>query len=376
MKVGIEATSLLGPRSGVGHSTASLVEALVEIDPSLEIVLLPLSLRGAGRLARVAPSHPRITSLGLRVPARVAHGAWKRLNWPPAELLCGAVDVFHGPNFLLPPVVKAAGVLTVHDLAFVRVPETCSPAVRAYARSVPVSARRADRIVVPSSFTRDEIADWLPDVADRVRVVPMGVRPGFAGPGGPLAPTRRAELGLRDPYLAFVGNVEARKNVGLLLDAFAEARVRQPGVQLVLAGSPGQGWDEIAARHAALVGSSAVVVAGYLPDPEIAALVRGARAFVYPSRYEGFGMPPLEAMAAGTPVIATDTAALPETLGGHARLVAPGDGDALAKALVDAIETPPDAEAVDAARAWARSFTWERTARGTLQVYREALGVS
>jgi alpha-1,3-rhamnosyl/mannosyltransferase len=134
-------------------------------------------------------------------------------------------------------------------------------------------------------------------------------------------------------------------------------------MQLVLVGSPGFGWEGIRARHDALLSSDSVRVVGYLPDPEVAALVRGARVFVYPSRYEGFGIPPLEAMAAGTPVIATKTSALPEALGDHARWVHPDDLDGLASGIADLLDGSPDPGTIEAARAWATTFTWGRAVR-------------
>ncbi len=373
MHVCLEATSLIGARSGVGHTTAALARALVDVDPDVEVTLFPISARGGGRLRRSAPTHPRIRTLGARIPARLASWMWARAEWPPVELFSGSADVFHGPNFLLPPTLKAAGVVTVHDLAFDRMPEAVSDHVRTYATTVPVACRRANRIIVPSSFVAGELAAWLPDEADRIRVVHPGVREAFTAAGGPLTGPRAEALGVREPYVAFVGNLETRKNLDALLEAFDAARSKVPDARLVLVGGPGVGWEEIRRRHEALLASDAVVVTGYLPDTEVAAVVRGARAFVYPSRYEGFGMPPLEALACGTPVIAAETTSLPEALGGHATFVSPDDTPALAEAVLDALRGDPDPGLLDAGRAWASAFTWERTATAALDVYREAV---
>lgn len=299
---------------------------------------------------------------------------WSRATWPPAELFCGAVDVFWAPNFLVPPLVKAAGVMTIHDLAFVRMPEACSEYVQTFADTVPKVARRANRIIVPSQAIGEEVRAWLPSEADRVRVVPWAVRREFREPGGGLVPPRRTALGISDPYALFVGNLEVRKNVDLLLQAFERVRGIHPGAQLVLVGAPGFGWDGIRARHEAMLSTDAVRVVGYLPDAEVAALVRGARVFVYPSRYEGFGIPPLEAMAAGTPVIAAKASALTETLGDHARWVHPDDVDGLAAAIADHFEGAPEPGALAEARSWAMSFTWGRAAAATIEVFEEAVG--
>jgi glycosyltransferase involved in cell wall biosynthesis len=381
LRVGVDATPLIGPRSGVGHTTASLVDALVGADEGVEIVLLPISMHSAAGLREFgrygtgeAGGHPRIRVVRTRLPARPLSWVWSKADWPPAELFAGSLDVFWGPNFLLPPLVRAAGVMTVHDLAFVHMPEACSDHVRSYAERVPHMAARANRIIVPSNAVAQEFSAWLPAEASRVRVVPHGVRRVFREPGGSLVPTRRRALGIRDPYALYVGNLEVRKNVELLLRAFERARSVHPDAQLVLVGAPGFGWDGIRARHAALLDSGAVVAVGYLPDPEVAALVRGAKVFVYPSRYEGFGIPPLEAMAAGTPVVAAKTPSLAEVLGEHARWVHPEDLDGLASAIADHLDGSADAATIDAAHDWAATFTWGRAARATIEVFREASG--
>ncbi len=373
LSVGIEATSLIGPRSGVGHTTACMVDALVGADEGIEITLLPVTARGAGSLRSPDAAHPRVRVARTRLPARAMTWVWSRATWPPAELFCGSIDVFWAPNFLLPPLVKAAGVMTIHDLAFVSMPEACSEHVRSYAETVPRMAARANRIIVPSRVVAEEIAGWLPSEADRVRVVPWAVRRVFREKGGGLVRPRREALGVREPFALFVGNLEVRKNIDLLLRSFERVRSIHPDAQLVLVGSPGYGWEGIKTSHDALLQSDAVRVVGYLPDEEVAALVRGARVFVYPSRYEGFGIPPLEAMAAGTPVVAAKTASLPEALGDHARWVHPDDMDGLATAIADHFEGTPDSGTIEAAREWATSFTWGRAATAHIEVFEEAV---
>lgn len=373
LKIGVEATSLIGPRSGVGYTTSSIVEALVTLDEGVEITLFPISLRRGGRVRHALPSHPRIRVVRARMPGRVAAGVWSRVEWPPAELFCGSLDVFWGPNFVLPPLVKAAGVVTVHDLAFVKVPETCSEAVLRYNQTVPAMVERANRIITPSRFIADELAEWLPDEAARIRVVHPGVRRAFRERGGPLTAPRCDALGIRSPYAVFVGNVELRKNVDVLFRAFEQVRSLHPNAQLVVVGAPGVGWDAISTRHGKLLDTDAVRVVGYLPDPEVAAIVRGASVFVYPSRYEGFGIPPLEAMAAGTPVIAAKTSALPEALGEHARWVHPDDVDGIASAIGDHLDGDGDPSTIGAARRHASQFTWARSAATTLEVFGEAM---
>jgi alpha-1,3-rhamnosyl/mannosyltransferase len=232
-------------------------------------------------------------------------------------------------------------------------------------------AARANRIIVPSRFIAQEVADWLPDEAPRIRVVYPGVRRAFRERGSSLTPPRREALGIRDPYAVFLGNLELRKNVEVLLRSFDLVRAIRPDAQLVLIGGPGPGWDGISARCANILASGAVRVVGYLPDEEVAAIVRGAKVFVYPSRYEGFGIPPLEAMVAGTPVIASKTSALPEALGDHARWVHPDDVDELAAAIADHLDGS-DPAAIEAARDYATQFTWGESAAKMIEIFGEA----
>jgi glycosyltransferase involved in cell wall biosynthesis len=254
--------------------------------------------------------------------------------------------------------------VSVYDVSFDRIPHMCSPGVLRLGSVVGMTMRRAQRVITCSAFTASEIAELYPDVAGRVRVVPVGVRTTFFDQP---APSR-----IPDPYVVFMGNLELRKGVDVLLDAFEVVHRSLPAARLVLIGQPSVGWDDMAAAHKDLLATAATAV-GYPDDSEAASLIAGARAMVYPSRYEGFGMPPLEAMACGTSVIASTAASLPEVCGPHATYVAPDDAGALADTMTAALTTDPDPTALAAAREHARSYSWERTATETLRVYHEAL---
>jgi len=372
MIVGVDATSLAGPRSGAGQTAASVIDAIVHVDEGVEVAALPIGLGTRGRIKRALKPHPRVHVVRSLLPARVAGPVWAHAEWPPAELFCGHLDVFWGPNLLVPPLVKAAGVVTIHDLAFIDMPQSRDDARRA--ELAPRIAARANRVVVPSDFVAHEVARWLPDEAPRVRVVKPGVRRVFRERGSVLTAPRREALGIRGPYAVFLGTLESRKNLDTLLRSFDLARSVHPEAQLVLIGPKGPGWDQVALRCANILASDAVRVVGYLPDEEVAAIVRGAKVFVYPSRYEGFGIPPLEAMVAGTPVIAAKTTALPETLGDHARWVHPDDVEGFAAAIADHFEGDADPSALEAARSYASAFTWADTALSMLEVFDEAVG--
>lgn len=363
MRVCLEATSLRGLRSGIGHTTWDLARSLLEADGELELVLFAMSAArgpgfddvGRGQRVRVRGGRPWV---------RACQWLWWRTEWPPVELFSGRFDVFHAPNYLLPPL-RGAGVLTVHDLGFMRHPELSAAPELRLREVLPRTARRAGRIIVSSDFGARELAAFFPDLADRARVVPLAVRDVFFEPPSPAA--------ARGSYAVFIGNLELRKGVDVLLDAFEIVRGQVSDARLVLIGAPSFGWDRIAARHADLLSSQSVTCAGYVRDDEAAALIGGARVLVYPSRYEGFGLPPLEAMACGTPVIAARSGPLPEVLGPHARYVPASDERALADEIARALTSEPDERALTAARAHAATYTRRRTATETLRVYREAM---
>ncbi len=372
MDVGVDATSLVGPRSGVGQTAFGLIEALVQLDEGLEVVALPIGARSGAKVRRALPQHPHVRSVRA-IPSRVVDSVWSRTEWPPAELFCGRLDVFWGPNVFVPPLVKAAGVATIHDLAFIEAPELIADEDRRRTERALKTISRANRIVVPSEFVAHSVERYLPGEAQRVRVVRPGVRRVFRERGSVLTAPRRRALGIDDPYAVFVGDLGPRKNVETLLRAFEMARTVHPEAQLVLIGRPQPGWDVIAERCARIIASDAVRVVGYLPDEEVAAIVRGARVFCYPSRYEGFGITPLEAMVAGTPVIAAKTSALPETLGDHARFVHPDDVESIASAIADHFDGEPDAAELESARSYAAAFTWADAALTLLDVFDEAI---
>jgi glycosyltransferase involved in cell wall biosynthesis len=256
-------------------------------------------------------------------------------------------------------------VVTVHDLSFVHHPETCHPYVQSFVHLLPPVLRRAAAIIAVSRFTADELGAWVPEVADRVTVVPIGAHTRAAATSD--------EVTSGPPYILLLGNLGARKNLPLLLDAFALLRRRGAELRLVLAGAP----DPLVDIDALLIERGiheGVIVTGYVDDGRAAALLEGAAALAFPSLYEGFGMPPVEAMAAGTPVVAVRSGATPETLGDAGVLVPPGDAEAFADALAAVLHDDElRGRLVAAGRRRAAEFSWARTARETLEVYRRAV---
>ena len=367
MKVALDATPLIGPRTGVGHYVAGLVDGLLRLPDPPEVTLTAFTFRGRSELHPPVGAHVAARP----APARLLQAAWLKGSFPPVELLSGSTDVFHGTNFVLPPRRKAAGVVMVHDLAYEKLPESVTPASLRYRQLVP-KALQDPRVVVttPTEAVADEVAEFYRIDRSRVVATTLGVADEWYGAAPPSADWLTTR-GLPERYLLFVGSLEPRKNLVNLLEAHRQAKAENPSVPaLLLVGPPG--WGE--ALDPATLTRGDVVTTGYLPHAQLRTLVAGAVALALPSRYEGFGLPLLEAFAAGTPVVAGRVPALQEISAGLAPIVDPDDVEGLAAELVTVSLQGPDPAAADARRHRAREYTWTRCAESTLAAYRMAMG--
>lgn len=364
MIVGYDATTVTGQLSGVGYYTSRLLATLANgaANGVVERVIA-LSNRELD-----LPTGPRITvHQGDRFPVR---SIWMQLVLP-RILRRLRPDVVHYTNYLAPVRVDVPFVVSVHDMSVSLMPHFHTLKKRLLtSRLVPIVARRAARVLTPSDATRRDVIRLLGLDPARVLVIPYAPAPVFKP--SPPDPARLEALGLRPPYFLYVGTLEPRKNLVRALRAFARVRETLPEHRFVLVGQRGWKYDEIVREAARPELAGRVTLAGYVAESDLPALYSHATAFVYPSLYEGFGLPVMEAMACGVPVLTSRSSSLTEIAEGAAVLVDPEDEPALAEGLVS-LATDETLRASLRARGLERAsrYTWERTARETAQAYRE-----
>ena len=382
MRIGVDYTSAVRQGAGIGRLTRCIFQALAEIDHENEYRLFAAMGRGQpSNFPTFQPSN--LSNFRLKtIPLsdRELNVVWHRLRLPlPVELITGPVDVFHSPDFTLPPVWRARAVLTVHDLSFLRVPECFTGALRRYLeRVVPRSVRRADHVIADSHSTKRDLVELLGTPAGKVTVIHSGVEPRFRPiiDRAALGPVRQ-RYDLPERFIISVGTLQPRKNFATLVEAFARLKSEtgnwKPGarsLKLVIAGGRGWLYEEIFARVEALGLQGDVLFPGFVADEDLPALYNLAEAFVLPSLYEGFGLPPLEAMACGTPVVTSNVSSLPEVVGDAGLMVEPADVESLAVAIERVLEDGGlRREMVQRGLARAKEFTWERAARRLLGIY-------
>lgn len=351
MRILIDYRAALRQRSGVGEYIHELARALVATAPAGEqLVLFSSSWKD-----RLAPDVlPGATTVDASVPVRMLNLAWHRLRWPPIETLCrGPFDVVQAGHPLAIPSRRAAQIVTVHDLAFLDHPERTSREIRRdYAELTPASVRAADHVLVNSRHTAADVERRLGVSADRITV---------CWPGAP-AWAHRADEPDRG-YVLFFGTLEPRKNVRTLLDAFGRLDARHLGVRLVLAGGTPPEAAPLIARTQVAPLAGRVDVRGYIDPARRLAIYEGAIALVMPSHTEGFGIPALEAMTVGVPVIAANRGALPEVVGDAGLLFDPGDPGQLTAALTRVLDDRGLRDRLREA-GWARAagFNWRESA--------------
>lgn len=366
MRVALDATPLIGAGTGVATFTRGAIRAL-SARTDVDLTAYGLTVRGRDALARVVPAGVRVAHRPM--PAGLLGRLWSRTDLGPAEWWTGACDVVHGTNFVVPPTRRAAAVVTVYDLTAVRYPELCAPASLRYPDLVRRAVARGAWVHTLATAIGDEVVELLDVPRDRVRVVRSGLD--ATGSAGDSA-NGRAIAGA-DRYVLALGTVEPRKGLPDLVRAFDRLATSRPDLRLVVVGPDGWGTQAFAGAVAMARHGDRIRRLGWVDEAARADLLAGARVLAAPSVYEGFGYPPLEAMAAGTPVVATAVGSLPEVLGDAARLVPGGDLAALTDALAEVVDD--DAVAARLAAAGpphAATFDWDECAQGLVDLYRDA----
>ncbi len=367
--IAIDYTPAYEQGGGIGRYVRELVAALARQPAEFDYRLF---VAGADQLPALPGSNFRWCPT--RITPRWLARIWGRARLPlPVEVFTGRTDLYHATDFVLPPTLARHTLLTVHDLSFVRVPETASPSLKAYLDTVvPRSVQRADHILADSQATKDDLVALYRTPADKITVLLSGVDARFQPTDDPGV---RQKYALTDrPYLFSVGTVQPRKNYIRLIQALAVLRERGYDLDLVIAG--GKGWldDPIYAAIQSLKLGDHVHLIGFADDADLPALYSAALITAVPSLYEGFGIPVLESMACGTPVVTSTVSSLPEVAGDAALMIDPTDLDALIDALnrlIDSETLRHDLTARGLARA--REFTWERSARQLSDIYRRLL---
>ncbi|MHB8781575.1 MAG: glycosyltransferase family 4 protein [Candidatus Geothermincolia bacterium] len=378
MRIAIDGTPFLIEKTGIGHYTSNLIRALKIEQPSLEITAFTVSLRAGHRLKRRMAGLPA-TPRGFNLPANLLYyRVWPRIKLLPLETLAGEVDVFHATNYQAPALRKAALVSTVHDINFLRYPELQSKGILRFTQSLPGLLARSAAVLADSHFTAGELAELTGADMEKVRVVYPGLDERFRRPGAEAIERALREMGMNSPYIAYVGNMHPRKNLPVLLRAFASLVSRVPHHLAVIGGGGlgrqnDQEYVKLAAEVERLGIRDRVRFTGYVPDEQLPALLSGAELLVLPSLYEGFGLPALEAMACGVPVIVSRRASLPEVVGDAGIYIEdPEDEREVAERVLSLIESPQrrlELAALGLKRA--SLFSWPEAARRVLDVYRE-----
>jgi glycosyltransferase involved in cell wall biosynthesis len=389
MRIGLDGIPLTEPKAGIGHYTAELAAELARGWPSDEIELivpghLPAVADDAFACAASDEADDADDDATARCNLRVVRAPTSRLRlrwWSMGLALCArerGLAVFHGTNYHIPVWDTCPTVVTVHDLSSLLHSDTHrAELVRRARLRLPVMTRCATLVVTDSESVRREVCEHLGADPARVVSIPLAPRRLFRPATVDESADARRRLGVEDDFLLFVGTVEPRKNLSTLVRACGELARATEGrpPQLVIAG--GRGWlsDDLSTLVAREGLASRTLFTGYVADEDLRALYSSCALAIYPSLYEGFGLPPLEAISCGAPVVASRIPVLEETCGrGAARLFDPHDHRDLARAISELLADPQArSELARAGRARAALYTWERTARLTREVYDEAI---
>ena len=374
--IGIDFTAAYEQGGGIGRYVRELITALSKLDVTNQYSLFVSGASSASSLPSFPPNyHWKLTGITPKWLARI----WYRAYLPlPVELFTGRLDLFHATDFVLPPTLSSVpSLLTVHDLSFVRVPESASPSLKSYLDVVvPRSVHLSTHVLADSYATKEDLVDLYSVAESKITVLLSGVDARFfdAISSGSLMTTRSKYKIETFPYIFCVGTVQPRKNYTRLIQSLAQLHTQGIDIHLVIAG--GKGWLEnpiyktITDTHM----EDFVHFIGFVDDSDLPALYRNATCVAFPSLYEGFGLPILEGMASGVPVLTSNISSLPEVAGDAAIMVDPYDLDAITDGLQRLIlDSGLRNTLIQKGLVRARQFTWEKSAQQLLGIYQNLL---
>ncbi|MBI5650969.1 MAG: glycosyltransferase family 4 protein [Chloroflexi bacterium] len=366
-RIGIDFTSAVRERAGIGRYARELIRALARLDRKNRYVLLVPRDAHAELLHFDWPPNFKIVRAPLT--ERYLAALWHKFRVPLfVEMFTGAVDVFYAPGFLLPPTRARRAIVTIHDLSYVRLPE-CFPAplVTYLNRQVPHALKRADIILADADSTRRDVNDVYGVPLEKIKTLYSGVDPRFNPIVSPESRARVRDLARGKPYLLSVSTIQPRKNYARLIEAFArllKSQIPNSNLQLIISGARGWMFDDVFQTVERLNLRERVIFPDFVADDDLPALYVDATLFVYPSLYEGFGLPVAEALACGAPVVCSNASSLPEVAGDAALYFDPRDVDALVDAMQRALADEvlrSDLRARGFAQA--QKFSWDNAAR-------------
>ncbi|GAB4272175.1 MAG: glycosyltransferase family 1 protein [Candidatus Promineifilaceae bacterium] len=378
-RIGIDVTSALTQGAGIGRYTRELVRAVVAEESGHTFHLFSARLVGEPPVPNPLPDVPHVVYRPAPLGERWLYRLWYRLRLPlPVQWVTGELDLFHSPDFVLPPVNgRIPTLLTVHDLSFIHYPHVFpKPLVDYLNRVVPWSVRRATHILADSASTQEDLMRLWGVPAEKITVLYCGVSPQYQPITDAARLTAvRQKYALGDlPFVLSVGTVQPRKNYKMLIRAFKGVAEKLPHA-LYIAGGTGWMHDEILAEIENQGLNGRVRFLGFVDDADLPALYSAADLFVYPSLYEGFGLPPLEAMACGTPAILSNTSSLPEVAGEDGAVLLPPQETAVwQQTILTMLQSPQKREKVaNAGRKQSQKFTWQQAAKQLLTLYNHLL---
>lgn len=370
MNIGVQAQLLVPPRTGTGQYTRHLLRELFRLDKKNFYDLLLFDASGAESEYFGEPDKNFKYSFVKFPPFRIYRLAYKLGLRTPVELVFGRHDLHFSSTFYLFPPSSGKKVITIHDLAYLDAPQFITPAYKTWQESqTRMWARKADGMVANSNYTKKRIIDALGVEESKIVVAAPGIGDEFKPLGEKEHQRVRDGYGIKKPFILYLGTIDPRKNISLLINAFARLK-DATGLNLVIAGKKGWMYEKLSAEVESLGLTSEVIFTGYVPDEDRPVLYSAAEIFVYPSFFEGFGIPVVEAQACGAPVITSNVSALPEAAGEAAILINPDSTEELKDALEKLLASAKLRGSLrEKGFVNARKFRWDRSAKKVLSLF-------